>query len=88
MDDDTSTEGTAMDPGDPEPRSLEDVRTALGPDFDVKRQLGRGMAATVYLAYERGLDRPVAIKVLHPDKAADETVRRRFDASLRVAGPR
>src|SRR5437879_12908967 len=34
--------------------------------------------ALVYLAREQRLDRPVAIKVLHPDLARDDTHRLRF----------
>jgi DNA-binding SARP family transcriptional activator len=38
--------------------------------FVIERELGRGSAATVYLARDRKLDRPVALKVLRPALAA------------------
>ena len=74
-----------------EQRSIEALHEALGPDFEIKRQLGRGTMATVYLATETGLGRFVAIKVLLPAHAADETARKRFEreakASASLANP-
>ena len=43
---------------------------ALGERYRVERELGRGGMATVYLAYDSRQDRPVALKVIHPDLAA------------------
>jgi serine/threonine-protein kinase len=42
----------------------------LSTRYDLQRELGRGGMATVYLARDRKHDRPVAVKVLHPDFAA------------------
>jgi serine/threonine-protein kinase len=70
---------------EPDHRSLEEIRAALGADFDVLRLLGRGTAATVYLAKDRALGVPVAIKVLRHGKGADETARRRFEREARAA---
>ncbi len=70
---------------DADHRSLEEVRAALGADFEVLRPLGRGSVALVYLAKDRALGVPVAIKVLKPGKAADETARRRFEREARAA---
>ncbi len=36
----------------------------------IERELGRGGMATVYLAHDLKHDRPVALKVLHPELAA------------------
>ncbi|MGL5811233.1 MAG: serine/threonine-protein kinase [Nocardioides sp.] len=44
----------------------------------VRRRLGAGAFATVWLAYDEQLDSPVAIKVLADNWAADDHVRRRF----------
>ncbi len=49
------------------------------------RLLGRGSVASVYLAREQALERPVAVKVLSPDPARDEKVRRRFEREARSA---
>ena len=43
---------------------------ALGERYRVERELGRGGMATVYLAYDSRQDRPVALKLVHPDLAA------------------
>ena len=70
---------------DSDHRSLEEVRAALGADFEVLRSLGRGSVATVCRATDRALGVPVAITVLRPGKAADETARRRFEREARAA---
>lgn len=46
------------------------VRAALADRYDVQRVIGRGGAATVYLAHDRKHDRAVAVKVLHAPLAA------------------
>lgn len=61
------------------------VREELAPDLRVIRLLGRGSVASVYLAREAALDRPVAVKVLSPEPARDEKVRRRFEREARSA---
>jgi serine/threonine-protein kinase len=58
--------------------TLQDLRAALADAYDIEAPIGRGGMAFVYLARERRLDRPVAIKVLPPDLARDETSRSRF----------
>ncbi|MEP6508332.1 MAG: protein kinase, partial [Gemmatimonadales bacterium] len=50
---------------------LERLRTALAGTYDIDRELGRGGMATVYLAQDKRHDRVVALKVLHPDLAAN-----------------
>jgi serine/threonine-protein kinase len=45
---------------------------SLGDRYTVEREVGRGGMATVYLARDRKHDRPVAIKVMRPEIAADE----------------
>jgi serine/threonine-protein kinase len=66
-------------------RSLETLKQGLGQDFEVVRKLGRGTAATVYLAKERALGRLVAIKVMNASQVADETARRRFEREAKAA---
>src|ERR1700694_5330966 len=45
-------------------------RAALAKRYRLERELGRGGMATVYLARDLKHDRPVALKVLHPELAA------------------
>lgn len=54
------------------------LQDALAGQWSLERELGRGGMATVYLARDVSLDRPVAIKVLSPEHAADAIMRARF----------
>ena len=49
---------------------LSQLTTALSDRYRIERELGAGGMATVYLAHDLRHDRPVAIKVLHPELAA------------------
>jgi serine/threonine protein kinase/Flp pilus assembly protein TadD len=53
------------------------------PGYDVRRVLGRGGMGVVFLAHDRRLDRPVAIKMLLTPAAADEALAR-FDREARA----
>jgi TolB-like protein/tetratricopeptide (TPR) repeat protein len=46
------------------------LEAALAGRYAIERELGRGGMATVYLARDLRHDRPVALKVLHPELAA------------------
>ena len=46
---------------------------------------GRGGMGVVYRATQLGLDRPVALKLVAPERAADANFRARFDREARVA---
>ena len=53
------------------------VRESVGDRFTVESVIGRGGAATVFLAREKGVDQPpLALKVLHPELAATVTAKR------------
>ncbi len=56
-----------------------------GERYSVERSLGHGGMATVYLAQDRMLDRPVALKVLAVHLAQDEESRQRFLREARLA---
>ncbi len=60
-----------------------DITVELAPDFEILRLLGEGSMAHVYLAREVALERLVAVKVLKPAVAQDETARKRFDREAR-----
>ncbi len=51
-------------------RSAPSLEAALAGRYAIERELGRGGMATVYLARDLRHDRPVALKVLHPELAA------------------
>jgi tRNA A-37 threonylcarbamoyl transferase component Bud32 len=57
----------------------------LGGRYRLGAILGRGGMAEVYDGFDERLDRPVAVKVLRPDMAAREDVRRRFEDEARSA---
>src|SRR3954466_16227403 len=54
------------------------VVAALGDQYEVESEIGRGGMSVVYRARDRRLERPVAIKVLPPEMAYDPAIRMRF----------
>ena len=53
--------------------------------FQLLRRLGRGAMAEVYLAEQRSLDRRVAVKILKPELAGDQTYLARFQREAQAA---
>ena len=53
--------------------------------YEVRRVLGEGAMGTVYEAHDTALDRPVAIKVVHPALTSDADVVERFVLEPRAA---
>ncbi|MFD3696812.1 serine/threonine-protein kinase [Streptomyces sp. NPDC058646] len=53
--------------------------------YRVERMIGHGGMAVVYRAQDLRLDRTVALKLIAPERARDETFRRRFTHESRVA---
>jgi serine/threonine-protein kinase len=63
--------------------AVEPVRDLTGAtlgDFQIRRLLGRGGMGQVYLATQISLNRPVALKVLHPGLLSKSTYLSRFEA--------
>src|SRR6476646_7314398 len=61
-----------------------ELREALADRYTIERELGRGGMATVFLAQDLRHERPVALKVLHPELAASLGPER-FLRALRLA---
>jgi serine/threonine-protein kinase len=61
--------------------ALED---ALGPQYRLGRELGRGGMGVVFQATDLTLDRRVAVKVVHPELAAHPSIAQRFLAEARM----
>ena len=64
--------------------TLESLKAALADRYVLERELGRGGMATVYLARDVRHDRPVALKVLHPE-LAHALGPERFSREIRLA---
>src|SRR5947209_13547425 len=66
------------------------LSVALADRYVLERELGRGGMATVYLAHDLRHDRPVALKVLHPELAATlgpERFQREIKLAARLQHP-
>jgi eukaryotic-like serine/threonine-protein kinase len=61
-----------------------ELRAALADRYRFERELGRGGMATVYLVHDLRHERPVALKVLHPDRA-ESFGSQRFQREILVA---
>jgi TolB-like protein/tetratricopeptide (TPR) repeat protein len=66
------------------PELLAKLQASLAGRYVIERELGRGGMATVYLARDLQHERPVAIKVLHPELAASLGAER-FQREIRLA---
>ncbi|MBI2930353.1 MAG: protein kinase [Planctomycetes bacterium] len=53
--------------------------------YEIREKLGEGATAAVYRAWDRTLNRPVALKILKSFKGTQESVRHRFLREARVA---
>ena len=57
----------------------------FGPRYEVQALLGEGGMGAVYRAYDRELDRIVALKLIRPELGADPTMSQRFRQELLLA---
>jgi serine/threonine-protein kinase len=66
--------------------SLHDrVVAAIGHQYELEHEIGRGGMSVVYRARDRRLNRPVAVKVLPPELAHDPAVTTRFTREAQTA---
>ncbi len=84
---DTSDPGTGPrhDFKAPSDRLFAQLRAAVVERYELEQLLGRGGMGAVFLATDRKLERPVAIKVLPPELSHDSNVVERFDREARTA---
>jgi serine/threonine protein kinase len=61
------------------------LRRALGDDYELLDEIGSGGFGRVYRARDLGLEREVALKVLHPSLTADPAVMERFRREAQLA---
>ena len=61
------------------------LRRALGDDYELLRELGRGGFGRVYLVRDLQLEREVALKILHPYLTSDPAVMQRFRREAQLA---
>ena len=61
------------------------VGTALPGEIRIEKLIGVGAAGRVYRGFQEGVDRAVAVKVLHAELSADGTVVARFQREARIA---
>src|SRR6266446_5386812 len=62
------------------------LRRALGDDYELLEEIGTGGFGRVYRARDLGLERAVAMKVLHPSLTTDPSVMERFRREAQLAG--
>ena len=61
------------------------VGVELPGQIKIEKLIGMGAAGRVYRAFQSGVERPVAVKVLHAELSTDSTVVARFHREARVA---
>src|SRR6266480_4804386 len=61
------------------------LRRALGDDYELLEEIGAGGFGRVYRARDLGLEREVAMKVLHPSLTTDPAVMERFRREAQLA---
>ena len=65
-------------------QAMTDISTINIPDHEIKKQLGEGGMATVYLAIHKRLQREVALKIMNPDTASNKAFQKSFVAEGRI----
>ncbi len=60
------------------------IQRTLGRQYRLERELGRGGMGVVFLATDVTLERPVAVKVIHPDLVVNRALATRFLTEARL----
>lgn len=63
----------------------QETQRVLQGRYELRGEIGRGGMATIWRAYDRELDREVAVKLLHPQYAGDPEFLERFRREARAA---
>ncbi|HET9275598.1 MAG TPA: serine/threonine-protein kinase [Gemmatimonadales bacterium] len=66
------------------PDLVASLEKALGRQYRIEREIGRGGMGVVLLARDLALDRLVAVKVVHPELVVNRTIAARFLAEARL----
>src|SRR4029079_1567979 len=80
----TAMQEPANPTASPRPKPVGDEPLPNIPGYRIQRRLGAGGMASVYLATQESLDRPVSIKVMSRDALQDETSKQRFENEART----
>ncbi len=82
-----SKDGTKLAPEDTEvdPDSDPYIGTVIGGDIELRSVAGVGAMGRVYRAHQRGIDRDVAVKVLHREMSGNAQLVQRFHREAKIA---
>jgi serine/threonine-protein kinase len=80
-------DGTKLSPeGDPtDPSADPYIGTVIAGDIEIRSIAGRGAMGRVYRAHQRGIDRNVAVKILHRELSGNPQLVSRFHREAKIA---
>src|SRR6185503_12892732 len=79
-------DGAALLPeADDDPESDPYIGTLLPGDIEIKSVAGGGAMGKVYRAHQRGIDRDVAVKILHRELSGNLPLVQRFHREAKIA---
>ncbi len=79
-------DGTALEPrGDSPPDSDSYIGAVIHGDIEIKSVAGAGAMGRVYRAHQRGIDRDVAVKILHRELSGNLPLVQRFHREAKIA---
>src|SRR5438874_6363767 len=80
-------DGTKLQPeGDAtDPTTDPYIGTVVAGDIEIRTIAGRGAMGRVYRAHQRGIDRDVAVKILHRELSGNQQLVSRFHREAKIA---